>query len=126
MSVECNLTCVYCRNFKAGKRHLCRNTIGVGVDRAGCFEELLVIHACNAFKIQAWISDGAAPVLLKIVITYREEAGQPQFRAVLSDWNFAPKVDEAVFAFVPPPSATGIPFAATVKPVGQGGSGEQP
>src|SRR4051794_35327574 len=39
VSGEGHLTCGSCRNCRAGKRHLCRKTIGVGVNRAGCFAE---------------------------------------------------------------------------------------
>jgi threonine 3-dehydrogenase len=33
VSAEGHITCGHCRNCRAGKRHLCRNTIGVGVNR---------------------------------------------------------------------------------------------
>ncbi|GAG85850.1 unnamed protein product, partial [marine sediment metagenome] len=33
VSGEGHLTCGFCRNCRAGQRHLCRNTIGVGVNR---------------------------------------------------------------------------------------------
>ena len=36
VSGEGHITCGYCRNCRAGRRHLCRNTIGVGVNRPGC------------------------------------------------------------------------------------------
>jgi len=39
VSGEGHLTCGNCRNCRAGKRHLCRNTVGVGVNRPGCFAE---------------------------------------------------------------------------------------
>ena len=43
VSGEGHITCGYCRNCKAGRRHLCRNTQGVGVNRMGAgrgaFEE---------------------------------------------------------------------------------------
>jgi threonine 3-dehydrogenase len=45
------ITCGHCRNCRGGRTHLCRNTIGVGVNRPGCFAEYLVIPAFNAFKI---------------------------------------------------------------------------
>ncbi|MEY2919431.1 MAG: hypothetical protein RL261_736, partial [Pseudomonadota bacterium] len=50
VSGEGHITCGYCRNCRAGRRHLCRNTVGVGVNRQGCFAEYLVIPAFNAFK----------------------------------------------------------------------------
>ena len=86
-----------------------------------------VLAGTETTDLQAWISEGAVPVLLKVVITYHDEPGEPQFRAVLSDWNFAPKIDDAAFTFVPPPSATGIPFAASAVAARSGdGSGDQP
>lgn len=51
VSGEGHITCGHCRNCRAGRRHLCRNTAGVGVDRPGAFAEYLVIPAFNAFKI---------------------------------------------------------------------------
>jgi threonine 3-dehydrogenase len=36
VSGEGHITCGHCRNCRAGKRHLCRNTVGVGVNRPGC------------------------------------------------------------------------------------------
>lgn len=60
VSGEGHLTCDHCRNCRAGKRHLCRNTVGVGVTRQGCFAEYLCIPATNAFKIPESISDDVA------------------------------------------------------------------
>ena len=48
VSGEGHITCGFCRNCRAGRRHLCRNTVGVGVDRQGCFAEYLAIPASNA------------------------------------------------------------------------------
>ncbi|MEK7692465.1 MAG: L-threonine 3-dehydrogenase, partial [Bdellovibrionota bacterium] len=62
VSGEGHLTCGHCRNCRAGKRHLCRNTLGVGVNRAGCFAEFLAIPAGNAFKIPDAIPDEIAAV----------------------------------------------------------------
>ena len=62
VSGEGHITCGYCRNCRAGRRHLCRNTFGVGVDRDGAFAEYLVIPAYNAFKIPDDISDDLASI----------------------------------------------------------------
>ncbi len=62
VSGEGHITCGHCRNCRAGRTHLCRNTIGVGVNRAGCFAEYLVIPAFNAFKLPDEISDELAAV----------------------------------------------------------------
>lgn len=62
VSGEGHITCGYCRNCRAGKRHLCRNTVGVGVNRAGCFAEFLSIPAGNAFKVPDTIPDEVAAI----------------------------------------------------------------
>ncbi|MDF0605259.1 L-threonine 3-dehydrogenase [Neisseriaceae bacterium TC5R-5] len=62
VSGEGHITCGYCRNCRAGRRHLCRNTQGVGVNRAGAFAEYLVIPAFNAFAIPDGISDELAAI----------------------------------------------------------------
>ena len=62
VSGEGHITCGFCRNCRAGRRHLCRNTVGVGVNRAGAFAEYLSIPAVNAFKIPDDISDDLAAI----------------------------------------------------------------
>ena len=62
VSGEGHITCGHCRNCRAGRRHLCRNTTGVGVNREGAFAEFLVIPAFNAFKIPDSISDDLAAI----------------------------------------------------------------
>ena len=62
VSGEGHITCGHCRNCRAGRVHLCRNTTGVGVNREGSFAEYLVIPAFNAFKIPDNISDELASI----------------------------------------------------------------
>ncbi|MGV2934351.1 MULTISPECIES: L-threonine 3-dehydrogenase [Providencia] len=62
VSGEGHITCGHCRNCRGGRTHLCRNTIGVGVNRTGCFAEYLVIPAFNAFKIPDNIPDEIAAI----------------------------------------------------------------
>jgi threonine 3-dehydrogenase len=62
VSGEGHITCGYCRNCRAGKRHLCRNTVGIGVHRDGCFAELLSLPAVNAFRLPDTISDATASI----------------------------------------------------------------
>jgi len=63
VSGEGHITCGYCRNCRAGRRHLCRNTVGVGVNRPGSFAEFVVIPAFNAFKLPEAIDDEIASIL---------------------------------------------------------------
>jgi len=56
VSGEGHLVCGHCRNCLAGRRHLCRNTTGVGVNRDGAFAEYLTIPADNV-----WVCDPKIP-----------------------------------------------------------------
>ena len=60
VSGEGHVTCGHCRNCRAGKRHLCRNTEGVGVNRQGAFAEYLSLPAFNAFRLPDEISGDVA------------------------------------------------------------------
>lgn len=56
VSGEGHVVCGHCRNCLAGRRHLCPNTSGVGVNRPGCFVEYLAIPQTNV-----WYCDPAIP-----------------------------------------------------------------
>ncbi len=63
VSGEGHITCGFCRNCRAGRRHLCMNAVGVGVNRAGAFAEYLAIPAFNVFKLPDVITDDMASIL---------------------------------------------------------------
>lgn len=63
VSGENHLVCGTCRNCRAGKRHLCRNTVGVGVHRQGGFAEFLCMPAENIVKLPDEISDEVGAIL---------------------------------------------------------------
>jgi len=63
VSAEGHITCGVCRNCRAGRRHLCMNTVGVGVNRPGAFAEYLAVPAFNVFKLTDSISDDMASIL---------------------------------------------------------------
>ena len=62
VSGEGHITCGFCRNCRAGRRHLCRHTVGVGVNRPGSFAEYVVIPAGNVYRIPDDISDEVAAI----------------------------------------------------------------
>jgi threonine 3-dehydrogenase len=62
VSGEGHIVCGHCRNCRAGKRHLCPNTKGVGVNRPGSFAEYLSLPAFNVFKVPAGIPDELAAI----------------------------------------------------------------
>lgn len=63
VSGEGHVTCGHCRNCRAGNRHLCRNTLGVGVNRPGCFAEYLAMPATNVLVLPDTISGDQAAIL---------------------------------------------------------------
>jgi threonine 3-dehydrogenase len=63
VSAEGHITCGYCRNCRAGRRHLCMNTAGVGVNRPGAFAEYIAVPAFNVFKLPDAITDEMASIL---------------------------------------------------------------
>ena len=56
VSGEGHIICGFCRNCQAGRRHLCKNARGIGVNRPGCFAEYLSIPVANV-----WKTDSAIP-----------------------------------------------------------------
>jgi len=63
VSGEGHITCGHCRNCHAGRRHLCAHTVGVGVNRPGCFAEYIAIPAVNAYPLPAHVTDEVAAFL---------------------------------------------------------------
>lgn len=59
---------------------------------------------------QMWITTGDRPVLKRIVITYREEPGEPQYRAHIVKWDMSPEDTGGQFEFEPPDGAERIRF----------------
>ena len=76
---------------------------------------------------QIWISQGGKPLPMRIVITYKNFRGDPQFRADFSDWSFSDRSVKGPFTFNPPKNAEQIPMLirnlteATI-PVQEGGA----
>src|SRR5713101_7178566 len=54
---EGHITCGHCRNCLAGRRHLCPNTQGVGVNRSGAWAEFVAIPQSNC-----WHADPSIPL----------------------------------------------------------------
>ena len=63
VTAEGHVTCGTCRNCRAGRRHLCRNTVGIGVQRDGGFAEYVAVPAFNVYSIPDHIDDDTAAIL---------------------------------------------------------------
>src|SRR5271163_652960 len=59
---------------------------------------------------QIWIENGPQLTPCKLVITYKNEPAQPQFTAIFSDWDFAPRIAEPVFTPELAPGTEKVPF----------------
>ena len=55
VSGEGHIVCGICRSCRAGRRHLCTNAVGIGVNRDGCFAEYLALPATNAWHVHPTI-----------------------------------------------------------------------
>ena len=63
VSGEGHIVCGVCRSCRAGRRHLCTNTVGIGVNRDGCFAEYLSLPASNAWHVHPSIPSEIASFL---------------------------------------------------------------
>ncbi len=62
---------------------------------------------------QIWIEDGPQPIPRKLLITYKNEPGSPQYTARLSGWDFQPRLSDHYFQFHTPAGANEIEFLTT-------------
>jgi hypothetical protein len=88
-----------------------KNLIYLGmtkVDGKDCFH----IAGTAADKTyQFWISDDALTLPMKMVIVYTNRDMNPQYEAVLSDWQINPMLPATLFEFMVPPKAKKIKMA---------------
>jgi len=59
---EGHIVCGHCRHCRAGQRHLCSQSVGIGVDRPGAFAEYLALPAGNLFRVPAAVPDEIATI----------------------------------------------------------------
>lgn len=63
VSGEGHIACGFCRSCRAGRGHICRKNVSVGVTRNGCFAEYLAIPATYACPIPDSVPDEQAAIL---------------------------------------------------------------
>lgn len=79
VSGEGHLVCGKCRNCLAGRRHLCRATVGLGVGRDGAFAEYVALPAGNV-----WVH--RVPVDLDVAAIF-DPSATPCTRRCPSRWS---------------------------------------
>lgn len=57
---------------------------------------------------QIWVEDGAQPLIRKLVITYKNEPGSPEFSALITKWNMSDRIADSDFIFERPMGASQI------------------
>jgi len=62
VSGEGHVVCGRCRNCMAGRRHLCANTQGVGVNRPGAFAEYIALPMTNIWRHHPSINQEVAAI----------------------------------------------------------------
>ena len=62
VSGEGHVVCGRCRNCMAGRRHLCAHSIGLGVQRAGAFAELVVLPMTNIWHQWDGVDEDVASI----------------------------------------------------------------
>ncbi len=59
---------------------------------------------------QIWIDAGDKPLPRKLVITFKRQAGTPQFTALIHRWDASPELADATFEFRPPEGVRKVDF----------------
>lgn len=62
VSAEGHVVCGHCRNCLAGRRHLCKNTSGIGVNRPGAFAEYIAVPMTNVWHHRPGIDPEVASI----------------------------------------------------------------
>lgn len=60
---EGHIACGYCRNCRRGKKHVCENTVGIGVNIDGSFAEYVKVPADNVILLDKRIPDDWAAIM---------------------------------------------------------------
>jgi hypothetical protein len=91
-----------------------------------------LVFAQETIEWQVWIDAGAQPLPRKLLITYVQEEGEPQYAATIRRWNLDPKFPDGLFTFEAPAGAQKIEPAAMAasqledSPLPGRGEGSQP
>ena len=60
---EGHIACGHCRNCRRGRKHVCENTIGIGVNRDGVFAEYVSVPSSNVMKMSDKIPDDMLAIM---------------------------------------------------------------
>jgi hypothetical protein len=90
---------------KASENIVSAYYVGEGLVGRTLADHILVIGRDRTWQLWLNKEKEFEPIPLKIVITYSDLPGAPQYSAVFSNWNFNPQVTEKDFSVAPPEGA---------------------
>lgn len=76
--------------------------------------------------LELWLEQGGQSVPRRLIVTYRQLPGQPDFVAEFSNWNFAVHPADLDFVFQPPPGAVQVALKPPAKPTAANPARGQP
>lgn len=79
-----------------------------------------VVFSRPGVDFQLWVADGGRPLPRKYVVTDTATPARLSISTLMSDWNVAPAVADAQFAFVPPQRVKRIAFMRLDTPQASG------
>ncbi len=71
-----------------------------------------LVFAQETIEWQLWIDAGPEPLPRKLVITYVQEPGEPQYEATIRRWALSPAFTDALFTFEAPDGARKVEASA--------------
>ena len=76
--------------------------------------------------LELWLEQGGRSVPRRLIVTYHQLPGQPDFVAEFSNWNFAVNPADADFVFQPPAGAVQVALKSAAKPTAAQPTQSQP
>jgi hypothetical protein len=67
---------------------------------------------------QFWIEGGQQPAIKRVVVSFRQQPGTPQFTATFLSWDFSPRLGDDLFTFAAPAGAAQCDFRTMKSPEG--------
>jgi hypothetical protein len=67
-----------------------------------------------------WVETGDEPLLRKIVVTYLQEPGSPQYAATIDTWNLNPELSASDFTYSPAAGFEPIQLVSSTAYEGEG------
>ena len=77
----------------------------VGLNRVRGVKSHHLAFTSEGVDSQIWVAAGLSPVILKVVLTYKDKNGAPQYIAYFSDWDLSPFLPDSLFMSILPRNA---------------------